>query len=118
MKPNKKGTSSTNGKETETIPETDTLFSDLFQVSHQLRDAFEPVSPTEDFVSRVRNQLEANVDHARQVKVNYAKRQKRVRWAAYGLGGAAYAFGLAVVVIRTTRWLMGKRRASTDPDQE
>ena len=102
----------------ETPPETDSLFSDLFQVSHQLRDVFEPVNPTADFVSRVRIQLDANVDHARQVKADYAKRRKRVRWAAYSIGGAAYALGLAVVVMRTSRWLMRKRRTSTEPEQE
>ena len=67
---------------------------------------------------RLRNQLDANVDHARQVKENYAQRKKRLRWTAYGIGGAAYALGLAVAVIRTTRWLLGKRRRTTEREQE
>ncbi|MFQ5408408.1 MAG: hypothetical protein ACE5FI_08330 [Anaerolineales bacterium] len=90
----------------------DPLFSDLFNVSHQLRDAFAPVQPPERFVARLRDQLDANVENARRARESYFMRRKRLRWTAFGIGGAVYAAGLVVVLVRAARWLSSRRHAA------
>lgn len=88
----------------------DTLFSEFLAVSHQLRDAFEPVEPSPAFVSQLRQQLHANVDHARDVFRRHARRRKRLKWTALGVGAAAYMIGLGIVLIRAGRRLVARRQ--------
>mgnify|MGYP001370695483 CR=1 FL=1 len=89
------------------------LFADLLSTSHAIKHALSPVDLRPSFVSKLRDELNANVEEARGIFVRRQTRRTKIKWTAIGAGLAVYSVGLSLVFIRLARWVLGRLRNST-----
>ncbi|HJO33776.1 MAG: hypothetical protein QF376_02150 [Anaerolineales bacterium] len=89
------------------------LFVDLLATSHAVKHALPPVDMRPSFVSRLADELNANVANARAAFVRRQQRREKMRWTVIGAGLAFYFFGLGVALIRIMRWGLSRTRKSS-----
>lgn len=89
------------------------VFVDLLATSHAIRRALPPANLRPSFVSKLREELNANVEHARAAFVHRQRRRDIIRWTAIGAGLAVYSLGVSVVLIRMVRWGLTRIRKSS-----
>jgi hypothetical protein len=92
------------------------LFADLLATSHAIKRALAPVDVRPSFVSRLADELNANVENARATFVRRQQRREKMKWTVIGAGLAFYSFGLSVVIIRIVRWGLSRMRKSSPTD--
>lgn len=78
-------------------------FSEALTTAHQLRDTLEPVEVSSSFADRLREQLEANVDNAREMMVVREERRSKRQWMLAGTSGFVYLIALAYVSYKITK---------------
>ena len=89
------------------------LFVDLLATSHAVKHALPPVDMRPSFVSRLADELNANVENARAALVRRQQRHERVKWTVIGAGLMFYSLTLGVVLIRIVRWALSRMRQSS-----
>ena len=89
------------------------LFADLLATSHAIKRVLSPVDVRPSFVSKLREELNANVENARAAFVHRQRRRDKVKWTAIGAGIAVYSVGVSVVFIWLVRWGLSRMRKST-----
>jgi len=89
------------------------LFTDLLSTSHAIKRALSPVDLRPSFVSKLRKEINANVEEARGTVIRRKIRRAKIKWAAIGAGLAVYSVGLSLVFIRLFRWVLIRIRKST-----
>ncbi len=90
-----------------------TVFADLLATSHAIKRALPPAYLRPTFVSKLREELNANVEHARAAFVHRKRRHDIIRWTAIGAGLAVYSLGVSVILIRMVRWGLSRMRKSS-----
>ena len=88
-------------------------FADLLATSHAIKRALAPVDVRPSFVSRLADELNANVENARAALVRRQQRHERVKWTVIGAGLMFYSLTLGVVLIRIVRWALSRMRQSS-----
>jgi hypothetical protein len=89
------------------------LFADLLATSHAIKRVLAPVDVRPSFVSRLADELNANVENARAALVRRQQRYERVKWTVIGAGLMFYSLTLGVVLIRIVRWALSRMRQSS-----
>ena len=89
------------------------LFADLLSTSHAIKRALSPVDLRPSFVSKLRKEIDANVEETRGIVVRRQMRRAKIKWTAIGAGLAVYSVGLSLVFIRLVRWVLSRMRKST-----
>ena len=88
------------------------LFADLLSTSHAIKRALSPVDVRPSFVTKLREELNSNVESARVTLLNRQRRHATIKRTAIGAGLAVYSITLSLVLIRLVRGL-GRFRKST-----
>ena len=88
-------------------------FLDLLSTSHAIKRALSPVDVRPSFVTKLREELNSNVESARATLSNRQKRRATMKRTAIGAGLAVYSITLSLVLIRLVRWIFGRFRNST-----
>ncbi len=89
------------------------LFVDLLATSHAIKRALAPVDVRPSFVSRLADELNANVENARAAFGRRQQRREKMKWTVIGAGLAFYSFGLGVVLIRIVLRGLSRMRKSS-----
>ena len=98
----------------ELSPKVDrSLFADLLATSHAIKRVLSPVDVRPSFVSKLREELNANVENARAAFVHRQRRRDKIKWTAIGAGLAVYSVGMSVDLIRLLQWGFSRMRKST-----
>ena len=106
------GESSSPNRELSPKPDS-SLFADLLATSHAIKRVLSPVDVRPSFVSKLREELNANVENARAAFVRRQRRRDKIKWTAIGAGLAVYSVGVSVVIIWLIRWGLSRMRKST-----
>lgn len=88
---------------------------DLLKTSHAIKRVLEPLNPRKSFVSELADNLESNVEHARDSMQTIEHRKQRIKWTAIGAGVGVYSFSLSLILIKFVKWLL-KRRSDNISD--
>ena len=80
------------------------LFTDLLATSHAIKRALSPVNARPSFVTKLREELNSNVEATRSAFVQKQRQRDKIRWTALGAGIAVYSVGITVVIVRIVRW--------------
>ena len=95
-------------------PKSDrSIFADLLATSHAIKHALAPVDARPSFVTKLREDINANVEHARTRLIRHQQRRDKIRWATIGAGLAVYTVGFSVIMIRLVRWGLSRFRKPT-----
>ena len=89
------------------------LFADLLATSHAIKRVLAPVDVRPSFVSRLADELNANVENARAAFGRRQQRREKMKWTVIGAGLAFYSFGLGVVLIRIVLRGLSRMRKSS-----
>ena len=93
------------------------LFADLLSTSHAIKRALAPVNVRPSFVSKLRDELNANAENVRSAFLRRQRHRDKVKWTAIGAGIAIYVLGVGVVFIRLMQWGTSRiRKSTTSPD--
>jgi hypothetical protein len=97
----------------ELSPKADrSLFADLLATSHAIKRVLSPVDLRPSFVSKLREELNGNVENARAAFVHRQRRRDKIKWTAIGAGLAVYSVGVSVVIVWLIRWGLSRMRKS------
>lgn len=88
------------------------LFIDLLSTSHAIKRALSPVNARPSFVTKLREELNSNVEKTRYAFVQKQRRRDKIKWTALGAGIAVYSLGITVVIVRIVRWCLERIRKS------
>ncbi len=80
-------------------------FSEALQTAQQVRSTLEPVEVSQSFADRLRAQLDANVENAREMMVVQEERKNKRQWMMAGTSGFVYLIALAYLSYRLTKRL-------------
>ncbi len=80
-------------------------FSEALQTAQQVRSTLEPVQVSSSFAERLRAQLDANVENAREMMVVQEERKNKRQWMLAGTSGFVYLIALAYLSYRLTKRL-------------
>ncbi|MCH2540388.1 MAG: hypothetical protein MK000_08610 [Anaerolineales bacterium] len=86
------------------------LFPDLLATSHAIKRALSPVNARPSFVTKLREELNSNVEATRYAFIQKQRQRDKIRWTALGAGIAVYSVGITVVIIRIVRWWIDRIR--------
>ena len=87
-------------------------FIDLLATSHAIKRALSPVNARPSFVTKLRDELNSNVERTRYAFVRRQRQRDKIKWTALGAGLAVYSVGITVVIIRIARWWFARFRKS------
>ena len=86
------------------------LFPDLLATSHAIKRALSPVNARPSFVTKLRDELNSNVEATRYAFIQKQRQRDKIKWTALGAGIAVYSVGITVVIIRVVRWWIDRIR--------
>ena len=82
---------------------------DLLKTSHAVKRVLEPQNPRQSFVDELAENLDANVEHARETMQILERRKQRVKWTAIGAGAGIYALSIGIVFAKLIKWIFQRR---------
>jgi hypothetical protein len=82
---------------------------DLLKTSHAIKRVLEPLNPRKSFVSELADNLDSNVEHARDSMQTIEHRKQRIKWTAIGAGVGVYSFSLSLIFIKLVKWFLKRR---------
>ena len=82
---------------------------DLLNTSHAVKRVLEPQNPRQSFVDELAENLDANVEHARETMQILERRKQRVKWTAIGAGAGIYALSVGIVFANLIKWTLQRR---------
>ena len=91
-------------------PPKQALFPDLLATSHAIKRALSPVNARPSFVTKLREELNSNVEATRYAFIQKQRQRDKIRWTALGAGIAVYSVGITLVIIRVVRWWIDRIR--------
>lgn len=86
------------------------LFADLLATSHAIKRALSPVNARPSFVTKLREELNSNVEKTRYAFAQKQRQRDKIKWTALGAGIAVYSVGITVVIVRIVRWCLDRIR--------
>ena len=81
----------------------------LLKTSHAVKRVLEPQNPRQSFVDELAENLDANVEHARETMQILERRKQRVKWTAIGAGAGIYALSVGIVFAKLIKWIFQGR---------
>jgi hypothetical protein len=105
-RPNHKPNSNTTTKMRKTKQSS---LRDLLKTSHAIKRVLEPLNPRKSFVSELADNLDSNVEHARDSMQTIEHRKQRIKWTAIGAGVGVYSFSLSLIFIKLVKWFLKRR---------
>ena len=88
---------------------------DLLNTSHAVKRVLEPQSPRQSFIDELAENLDSNVEHARETMQIIEDRKQRVKWTAIGAGVGIYTISIGIVFAKFIKWIL-QRRSDDKPN--
>ena len=82
---------------------------DLLNTSHAVKKALEPQSPRQSFIDELAENLDSNVEYARETMQILEDRKQRVKWTAIGAGAGIYIISIGIVFAKFIKWIFQRR---------